>query len=109
MVDSFTQHAEKGYCELSPVANKVIIYEPNHMKTGLICIGTIKSPIRLRIRVVSLPLTSAAITIELTVNYPNHLIPWQVSYILKAKSNFTLLCTEYIYTRSDSKQMKFCH
>ena len=29
--------------------------------------------------------------------------------ILKAKINFTLLCTEYIYARSDSKQMKFCH
>ena len=80
MVDSFTQHTEKGYCELSLVANNVIIYEPNDMQTGLICIGTIKSPISLRIRVVSLPLTSAAITIELMVNYPNHLIPWQVSH-----------------------------
>ena len=30
------------------------------------------------------------------------------TYILKAKSNFTLFSTEYIYTRSDFKQMEFC-
>ena len=30
-------------------------------------------------------------------------------YILKAKSNFTLFIFEYIYTRSDSKQMEHCH
>ena len=29
--------------------------------------------------------------------------------ILKAKSNFTLLCTEYIYTRPDSKQIENRH
>ena len=28
--------------------------------------------------------------------------------ILKAKSNFTLFCTEYINTRSDFKQIKYC-
>ena len=29
--------------------------------------------------------------------------------ILKAKSNFTLFFFEYIYTRSDFKQMEHCH
>ena len=29
--------------------------------------------------------------------------------ILKAKSNFTLLIFEYIYTRSDFKQMEHCN
>ena len=29
--------------------------------------------------------------------------------ILKAKSNFTLFIFEYIYTRSDFKQMEYCH
>ena len=29
--------------------------------------------------------------------------------ILKAKSNFTLFIFEYIYTRSDFKQMEHCH
>ena len=30
-------------------------------------------------------------------------------YILKTKSNFTLFSTEYIYTHSDFKQIKYCN
>ena len=34
---------------------------------------------------------------------------FNVVYILKAKSNFTLFTFEYIYTRFDFKQMEHCH